>query len=552
MFHLGTKLSKSRHHPTQDSGISFVITKSPFISGKNYRLASVSLAVATALFCFSASAQNEAPPAPIPPVVDSIVVNPQVELDREDLLMRFTQSGACIEDIQLKGFKENSKDSENAHVTGGHFPCRALGIKIGAQDLRTNTAQASSSGAGSVSLIQNFENLEITRSIKLTQPYSSEFSLSIKNNGTTAWSGPVSVDLGGVSELKGAGDIFGGHPLEYREATYQYEDEVKRETLPFDDAPTLETILEKKNFRPDWVAANSLYFALILLPKSPDVFDFSVIRTGFNSAENKTTPPSRTLYDVLLTTQVNDLQPGASKTLSFDMYSGPKSKSALASFSGKNLQKNIDYGFFAVIAWPLYYFLKWCEGLLGNWGLAIIILTVVLKIILYPLTEKAFVAGKKMQKIQPELNALKEKYKDDKQAQQKEMMAIMGQRGVNPMSGCLPILPQLPIFFGLNAVLLHTFELRHAHFAGWLNDLTARDPLYITPALMAVLMYVQQKMTPAPASMDPAQQKMMQWLPVIFAVFMLTYPSGLVLYIITNTVLSLLQQQYMMKKYKDA
>ncbi|MFZ9521056.1 MAG: membrane protein insertase YidC, partial [Silvanigrellaceae bacterium] len=127
--------------------------------------------------------------------------------------------------------------------------------------------------------------------------------------------------------------------------------------------------------------------------------------------------------------------------------------------------------------------------------------------------------------------------------------AIMASKGVNPMSGCLPILPQLPIFFGLNAVLMHTFELRHAPFAFWLNDLTARDPLYITPVIMAFLMYIQQKLTPAPTSMDPAQQKMMQFLPLIFAVFMLTYPSGLVVYIITNTVLSLIQQKYMMRKY---
>jgi YidC/Oxa1 family membrane protein insertase len=125
----------------------------------------------------------------------------------------------------------------------------------------------------------------------------------------------------------------------------------------------------------------------------------------------------------------------------------------------------------------------------------------------------------------------------------------MAQRGVNPMSGCLPILPQLPIFFGLNAVLMHTFELRHAPFAFWLKDLTARDPFYITPVIMAALMYFQQKLTPAPATMDPAQQKMMQFLPVIFAVFMLTYPSGLVVYIITNTVLSLMQQKYMMRKH---
>ena len=493
---------------------------------------------------------GEGTPTAQPPAV--ITGTEQSLLDRDDMMIRFTRTGACIEDIQLKGFKHDSKSTGNAHVTGGHFPCRALSVRIGEKDLRDVAANIVVEGSGAAKLTQNFENLEIVKDINLSKPYSGEFSVTIKNTGSAPWSGSVAVDLGGVSELRGAGDLFGSVPLEYRDATMFVDDEVTRTKLPFEESPTREVLLEKKGFLPKWVAANSLYFSLALLPKSQALFDFFVIRTGFNSAANSTSQPDKTLYDVLLATQISNLQPGASQTLAFDFFAGPKSKSALESFTGSNMQKNIDYGFFSVLAWPLYYFLKWCNSLFGNWGMAIIVLTVVLKILLYPLTEKAFVAGKKMQKIQPELNALKEKHKDDRQAQQKEMMAIMAQKGVNPMSGCLPILPQLPIFFGLNAVLLHTFELRHAPFAGWLTDLTAKDPLYVTPIIMAALMYVQQKLTPMPASMDPAQQKMMQWLPVIFAVFMLAYPSGLVLYIITNTVLSLIQQQYMMKKYKDA
>lgn len=476
----------------------------------------------------------------------------QMVLDRDDMMVRFSRTGACIEHVQLKGFKENSKSTDNAHVTGGHFPCRALAVRVGGKDLRDVAANIVVAGAGAATLTQTSDNLGVVKTLNLNKPYTGEFTITVKNNGTTPWSGPVSVDLGGVSELRGAGDLFGSVPLEYRDATFFADDEVTREKLPFEESPTKEVLLEKKGFLPKWVAGNSLYFSLALLPKSQTMFDFSVTRTGFNSAATATSVPDRTLYEVMLSTQIDNLQPGAAQTLSFDFFAGPKSKSALETFDGSNLQKNIDYGFFSVIAWPLYYFLRWCNSLLGNWGMAIIVLTIVLKIILYPLTEKAFVAGKKMQKIQPELNALKEKYKDDRQAQQKEMMAIMAQKGVNPMSGCLPILPQLPIFFGLNAVLLHTFELRHAPFAGWLTDLTAKDPMYVTPVIMAALMYVQQKLTPMPTSMDPAQQKMMQWLPVIFAVFMLAYPSGLVLYIITNTVLSLAQQQYMMKKYKDA
>lgn len=475
----------------------------------------------------------------------------QPDIGREDVFVRFTSVGACIEDVQLKGFRDSLESQNNAHVTGGHFPCRALALKVNDQDLRNTPSVFNKSGEGAATLSQSVGNLVLTKTFNLTRPYTSDFSLTVKNTGPSEWSGAVSIDLGGVSELKDAGSLFGGPALEYREAVFHHESEVTRESLPFVENPTKEVVFERKAFSPDWVAANSLYFAFVLTPKTKENLDFTILRTGFNSAANRNLAPDRTLYEVWLTAPLGTIPPQGQKELQFELYTGPKSKSALSSSAVQNLEKTIDYGFFSVVAWPLYYFLSWCHKLFGNWGIAIIALTIVLKIILYPLTEKAFVAGKKMQEIQPELNALKDKFKDDRQAQQKEMMAIMAQRGVNPMSGCLPILPQLPIFFGLNAVLLHTFELRHAHFAGWLQDLTARDPYYVTPALMAVLMYIQQKMTPAPATMDPAQQKMLQFLPVIFAVFMLTYPSGLVLYIITNTVLSLVQQQYMMKKHKS-
>ncbi|MEY4064874.1 MAG: hypothetical protein RIR26_1082 [Pseudomonadota bacterium] len=476
----------------------------------------------------------------------------QREIGREDIFVRFTNQGACIEDIQLKGFKNSLNSEDNAHVTGGHFPCRALALKVNDEDLRNTPSTFSKTGEGSAALSQSNGNLLLTKAFNLSRPYTSDFRLTVKNTGQADWTGTVSIDLGGVSEIKGAGSIFGGHPMEYRDVVYHSDGEVKREKLTFVEHPVKETVFEKRSFVPDWVAANSLYFAFVAVPKTKEALDLKIIRTGFNSAASRSLAPDRTLYEVWLTLTMGVIPSQGEKEIAFELFTGPKSKTALTASSVQNLDRNIDYGFFSVVAWPLYYFLSWCHKIFGNWGIAIIALTVVLKILLYPLTEKAFVAGKKMQKIQPELNALKEKYKDDKQAQQKEMMAIMASKGVNPMSGCLPVLPQLPIFFGLNAVLLHTFELRHAQFAGWLHDLTARDPYYVTPALMAVLMYVQQKLTPAPATMDPAQQKMMQFLPIIFAVFMLTYPSGLVLYIITNTVLSLAQQQYMMKKHKSA
>lgn len=482
----------------------------------------------------------------------SISAPTQARLERDDLVVAFTQNGGCVENVQLKGFKEHLNGEQSASVTGGHFPCRALAFKVGEEDLRNKPAEVSVSGNGSATIIQRTEAVEISRTLQLREPYTGELSVTVKNIAGSVWNGQVGIDVGAVSELKNAGSLFGGHPLEYREAVFLVADKVTRVKLPFEEKATLEVLGEARSVRPEWVAANSLYFALALLPKGQELFDVKVLRTGMNSAVSANAIPDRTLYELWLSTAVNDLAPGQTKTFNFDFYAGPKSKSALnAAFNSKKLDKNIDFGFFSVVAWPLFYVLKWFETVSKNWGVAIIILTIALKIILYPLTEKAFVAGKKMQNLQPELNALKDKFKDDKQAQQREMMALMAQRGVNPMSGCLPILPQLPIFFGLNAVLMHTFELRHAPFGLWLTDLTARDPYYVTPVIMAALMYVQQKLTPAPASMDPAQQKIMQFLPVIFAVFMLTYPSGLVLYIITNTVLSLIQQKYMMRKYAE-
>lgn len=526
----------------QGLGISSVTLKNKNETSRSQYKSILIAAVATITFAISGGALGQPTLQPASGTV----------LERDDVLIRLSQQGGCIEDIQLKGFKEKLNGEENAHVTGGHFPCRALGVKVVEEDLRTQPAETVVNGTGSVNIIQKTQNLEVNKVIQLREPYTGELSLTVKNNGNTPWSGSVSIDLGAVSELKDAGSLFGNLSLEYREAVYLIGDKLTRVTLPFESAPTREVLSENLSVKPEWVGANSLYFVLALLPKGQEVFDVRVLRTGFNSALNRTSLPDRTLYEFWISTAVNDLPAGGTKTINFDFFAGPKSKSALnAAFNSKNLSKNIDFGFFSVVAWPLFYVLKWFETLTKNWGIAIILLTVVLKIVLYPLTEKAFVAGKKMQALQPELNGLKEKFKDDKQAQQREMMSMMAQRGVNPMSGCLPILPQLPIFFGLNAVLMHTFELRHAPFGLWLTDLTARDPLYITPVLMAVLMYIQQKLTPAPASMDPAQQKIMQFLPLIFAVFMLTYPSGLVLYIITNTVLSLVQQKYMMRKYAD-
>ncbi|MEE8396386.1 MAG: membrane protein insertase YidC, partial [bacterium] len=179
-------------------------------------------------------------------------------------------------------------------------------------------------------------------------------------------------------------------------------------------------------------------------------------------------------------------------------------------------------------------------GFSGNYGVAIIMLTVVVRVGMFPLTYKGMVSMKRMQKIQPRVVAMKEKFKNDRERQNKEMMALYKRYKVNPLGGCLPIALQLPIFFALYSSLLGAIELRHAPFMFWIADLSAKDPLYVTPILMGATMFLQQKLTPT--AMDPTQQKILQFMPLIFLVFMINFPSGLVLYWLTSNTLSILQQ----------
>jgi len=179
--------------------------------------------------------------------------------------------------------------------------------------------------------------------------------------------------------------------------------------------------------------------------------------------------------------------------------------------------------------------------------MAIIIVTLILKMAFYPLTRAAAISTKRMQKLQPEMNALKERLKDDPARQQRELMAFMSKNKVNPFKGCLPILPQVPVFIAFYNVLSQAIELRHAPFYGWLTDLSSKDPYYITPILLGIGMFLQQKLTPNPG-MDKNQEKIMLFMPIIFSLMMLSLPAGMVLYMITNTLVSIAQQQWLNRR----
>jgi YidC/Oxa1 family membrane protein insertase len=226
----------------------------------------------------------------------------------------------------------------------------------------------------------------------------------------------------------------------------------------------------------------------------------------------------------------------------FKFFMGPKNLTVLSKVPG--LRQLIDYGMFSFLAYPMLTVLHFFYKFIPNYGLAIILLTIFVRILFYPLSVKSYRSMKEMQKIQPEILALKEKYKDDKERFNREQLALFKTHKVNPAGGCLPMLIQLPFFIALYALLANSIELFQAPFIFWIKDLTTKDPYYVIPAFMEVAMFIQQKITPM-SGMDPAQQKIMLFMPIIFTFIMLNLPSGLTLYIFVSTILGVIQQQYM-------
>ena len=239
------------------------------------------------------------------------------------------------------------------------------------------------------------------------------------------------------------------------------------------------------------------------------------------------------------------ISPQKSVKIPYRIYLGPKEINQLKTL-GADAEKLVDFGFFTIVAKPLLWFLKLTNTVTKNFGIDIILLSILIKIIFLPLTQISMKSMKEMQKVQPEMNRLKETYKDDKARIQQEIMLLYKRRKINPMSGCLPMLIQIPVFIALYNALQNAIEMRHAPFFMWILDLSAKDPLYISPIVMGVTMVIQQKMTPTAA--DPTQAKLFLLMPVMFTFLFLSFPSGLVLYWLVNNVLSISHQYYLNKK----
>ena len=241
---------------------------------------------------------------------------------------------------------------------------------------------------------------------------------------------------------------------------------------------------------------------------------------------------------------LSTIAPGASLSVPARLFAGPQIQKDLKE-TAPGLEYTVDYGWLTVVASPLFWLLSKIHGVVGNWGVAIILLTVLIKAAFFKLSATSYRSMAKMRELAPRLQAMKEKFGDDKQKMQQAMMELYKKEKINPMGGCLPIVVQIPVFISLYWMLLGTIELRHSPFFGWIKDLSAIDPYYILPILMGATMIIQTYLNPPPT--DPIQAKVMKVMPVVFSVFFFFFPAGLVLYWLVNNVLSITQQWYINK-----
>ncbi len=492
------------------------------------------------------------PPAvePIAPDFDPLLGRSSASLTTDDITLDVTQKGGCLEKVVLNQYATKPGGAEPVRLIDKLEPCKALGFKLNDTDLRESPALVDMPSPQRLVMEQRHEGLHLRRTLELSSDgrYQGRLIIELHNVSTQPSKGLLEFEIGATSAQAGSGGIFSFDQSALRHLAYYADETLNEVLLPFEETPSAEVLKLLPDTKVSWVASGGTYFMLGLVPKFSSALGLRFERQPFNMQPNRQSPPERTIYEGWVQHSY-ELPPSSHVTWDYDVYMGPKDLKDLKA-AGHELDEAINYGFFRIVAWPMFQLLSWIEGLVGNWGAAIVVLTLLIRIVFFPLTAKSYVAGKKMQKLQPQLTELREKFKDDKAKQQQELMALMSKEGVNPLGGCLPILPQIPVFFGLNAVLMHTFELRQAPFGLWIQDLATHDPYYVSPVIMAVLMYLQQRMIPMP-SMDPTQAKMMRFLPLIFALFMITYPSGLVVYIITSTVFSIAQQQFMMKTFKE-
>jgi YidC/Oxa1 family membrane protein insertase len=484
-----------------------------------------------------------------PPAVAS-VAEKEIKVETPLYQAVFTNRGATIKSFKLKKYKA-SKAADSPLVELVHITDNAadfLSVNFGESVTDKKSAVIYTASQDSINLADGSSSKDLTFRSPVTDgisidqtfrfypdKYIIDLSVTLTNNTGAPVSGSIRTSLKnmlpegkqGYASFTGAAVL-----LDNKLQQIRYGKMKKGKSL---------------SGQIGWVAYENDYFISSVIPEDQKAGEFLGLTT-----------PSGVISATFVSPAVS-LAPSSGLSSAYTIYLGPRAQNILRA-TGKKLEKAINYGWFDIIAKPLHFLLLFFNRYVGNFGVSIIFLTILIKIIFWPLTHKSYVSMKEMQKIQPLMAKIREKYKDDREQQQREMMGLYKTYKVNPMGGCLPMLIQIPVFFALYKLLGSSIELRQEPFMLWITDLSMPDRLFsfsssipyipngipVLTLLMGASMFLQQKMTPQQG--DPAQAKMMMFMPVIFIVAFINVPSGLVLYWLVNNIISIGQQYRILKR----
>lgn len=449
----------------------------------------------------------------------------------------FNTSGASLKSLSLKKYKEsNAKDAKQVVLALNADPAEPV--------MSTKASGFSLSPVSPYSVDNTNIKIERGKKQQLVFTHVSAQGYVVRKTYTFDGSGyGISLDTELInntpSPISGSFQQLITAPYQYNEKDPRYENYGSTvyadNSLHTDPPKEFSSAAKKYEKFVQWAGITDKYFLIALISDKSSIASVEIKKNQAGFLESSSYSPAFTAA------------PGQSVKFTDRFFAGPKDIDVLKA-QGSSLEQSLDLGWFAVLAKPMLHSLKFFYGYVHNYGLAIIIITIILKVLFFPLTHKSYKSMKDMGKLQPKMAALKEKYKNDRDAMNKAVMELYREHKVNPLGGCLPMVVQIPVFFALYKALMFSIELRHAPFYFWIMDLSDKDPYYVTPIVMGVTMFIQQKMTPS--TMDEMQQKIMLALPVVFTFMFLTFPSGLVLYWLVNNILTILQQMYINKIVK--
>jgi len=502
----------------------------------------------------TAAVAVQAAPASVPVIADTQERTFVIESDL--YRVEFSNRGAVVKSWQLKKYTDDAKPQrildlvhpEAAEQTGG-WPF-SLSLDDASDEASANKAlykiepgPAGEHGVSQVRFSWSDGHLQVTKEFRFDESYTAHIRTTVTHDGK-----PV---VAGLAWRGGFGDLTVADPAPVEQVSILFNTAGKLKNLPHKDLKSPgETPRTFWYTGMDYAGIEDRYFVAAFLP---DTDSGAKVATRYWKLMRDVKTPEKTVQEPVAEMAAGN---GTTDPVSLRVYIGPKDYEQLKKMNPP-LHALVQFGWMEFIAEPLFHALKWTQRYIPNWGWAIIALTLVINMVLFPMRISSYRTMLKMRRVAPEVSAIKERYKkyklnDPKKAEEnKEVMALYQREGINPLGGCFQMLVQMPIWFGLNTALRYSIELRHARWL-WVSDLSAKDPHYILPVTVGISMYLVSKMTPM-ATTDPSQETMMKFMPIMMAASFIFFPfsSGLALYILTSSVVGIGQQWYLNKTHPE-